>query len=139
MAVPVPNIGLALEVGERGSIVDEPAELLMPVVALAPLFDTDGLLLPAVAPVPVVVPAVLPAVMPGPHGCGLTFVFGLLGLRMPPKPLMPPLPEAPPLMPADPVEPAPPALLPPPAPPPACAKATVEPAARNAAVRMARV
>jgi len=139
-AVPLLIIGLALEFGERLSIAEEPAEPPMPVVALVPLFETEGLLLRAVEPMPLVVVEPVLALAPGPHGCGLTFV---LEPGMPPLLLVPgaPAPPVPPLMPADPVDPAPPPALPPPAPPPppACAKATVEPAARNAAVRMARL
>ena len=144
LAVPLPNIGLALEFGERASIVEEPADEPMPLVALAPLLETDGLLLPAVEPMPFVEPIPLLAAAPGPHGCGLTLVLPLLRLRMPPLAFgeVPAAPDVPPLMPAEPVEPAPPPPLPPPPPeppPPDCAKAAVLPAARNAAVRMARL
>jgi hypothetical protein len=71
--VPLPIIGFALELGDLASVdVDDPAEGPMPVVALVPLLEVDGLLF-AVDPVaPVPVPrergGVLLASVPGLHG-----------------------------------------------------------------------
>ena len=140
--VPLFIIGLALEFGDLALfIVDVPLELPIPVVAFVPLVETDGLFLLAVVPMPL---GEVLAVEPVPQGCWLWPSVELLlrpvpvvvlpGAAVPapgdmPVPLAPMLPEVPAVAPA----------LPPALPPLACAKAAVLPAARNAAVRIARV
>jgi hypothetical protein len=134
--VPLPIIGLALEFGDLALfIVDVPLELPIPVVAFVPLVETDGLFLLAVVPMPL---GEVLAVDPVPQGCGL-WPSVLLLLRPVPVVVPPgdiPAPPAP-MLPEGPA--AAPALPDVPPPPPVCAKAAVLPAARNAAVRIARV
>jgi hypothetical protein len=133
--VPLFIIGLALEFGDLALfIVDVPLELPIPVVAFVPLVETDGLFLLAVVPMPL---GEVLAVEPVPHGCWLWPSVELLlrpvsvefpgVMPVPPGPMLPEVPAAAPALPD----------VPPP--PPVCAKAAVLPAARNAAVRIARV
>lgn len=129
--VPLPIIGLALEFGDLLFMVDEPAELPIPVVAFEPLVETEGLLLFAVVPMPF---GDVLAVDPVPQGCG--FWPSVLLLRPVPVVVPPgdmPAPPAPRL----PDVPAEAPALPPAPPPLACANAAVLPAARKAAVTIA--